>query len=279
MRIMNPVVPETIIEPRTGWQFIDWQEIKEYRDLLYFLVLRDIKVLYKQTILGFGWAIVRPFLAMVVFTVVFGKLAKVPSDGIPYPIFSYSALIPWTYFASTLTASTQSLVSQSNIFTKVYFPRIFIPLTPIFAKLVDFAVAFCVLVVLMIHYGYMPGIKSLMIPFLILWLILTASGIGIWLSALSVQYRDVKHAIEFISQILMYTAPVVWPVSLIPEKYRLLYGLYPMAGLIEGFRAAIIDTRPIPWDLIAVGCPISLILTLSGISYFKRTERFFADIA
>jgi len=276
---MEQTETEVIIEAQPGLRFVDWREVKEFKDLLYFLVLRDIKVLYHQTVLGFGWAILRPLLGMIVFTVIFGKLAKLPSDGIPYPIFSYSALIPWTYFSSTLTSSTQSLVTQANIFTKVYFPRIFIPLTSVFAKLVDFAIAFGLLVFIMIYYGYAPTIKILLLPPLIVMLLLTASGMAMWLSALAINYRDVKHAVEFLAQLLMYSAPVVWPASLIPSKYRILYGFYPMAGIIEGFRSAIIGTRSIPWDLVITGSVGAVILFISGALYFKQTERYFADIA
>ena len=270
---------EIIIEPRSGWQFLDWKELKQYKDLLYFLVSRDVKVLYKQTIMGFGWAILRPLFGMIVFTVIFGRMAKLPSDGVPYPIFSYAALLPWTYFSSTLTASTQSLITQTNIFTKVYFPRIFIPLTPIFSKLIDFVVAFAILALMMIYYGIAPTGNIIFLPLLVFLMILAASGIGVWLSALAIQYRDVKHAIEFLTQILMFAAPVVWSVSLIPAKYRLYYGIYPMGGIIEGFRAALLGTRPMPWDLILVGGLSAALLTISGVAYFKRMERIFADIA
>lgn len=270
---------QTIIEPKSGWQLINWQEIRQYRDLFYFLVLRDIKVIYKQSILGFLWAIIRPFFSMIVFSIIFGNLAKVPSDGVPYPIFSYAALLPWTYFASALTGSTNSLISQSNIFTKVYFPRIFIPMTPIFAGLVDFAIAFVLLIGMMVWFQIAPTINVVFIPMLILLMILTASGIGMWLSALAIQYRDVKFGIQFLVQLLMYAAPVVWPVSLIPDQYRLLYGLYPMAGVIEGFRSALLGTTAMPWDILLVGSITAIFFFISGALYFRKMERFFADVA
>jgi lipopolysaccharide transport system permease protein len=276
---MEKVSNEIVIEPRHGWGLIDWKELKEYRDLIYFLVWRDVKVVYKQTILGFGWAIIRPLFSMILFSVVFGRLAKVPSEGIPYPIFSYAGLIPWTYFSSALTASTQSLITQANVFTKVYFPRLFIPMTSVFSKLIDFGVAFGVLIIMMIYYGLAPTWKIFLLPYLMLLMILTAAGLGVWLSALAVQYRDVKHAMEFFTQILMFAAPVVWPASLIPQQYRLLYGLYPMAGIIDGFRSAFIGTKPVPWDLILMGSLSAVVIALTGAVYFKRTERFFADIA
>lgn len=242
----------TIIEPQKGWQFINWRELSDYRDLFYFLVMRDIKAKYKQTVLGFGWAIVQPFFTMIVFSVVFGRLAKIPSDGIPYPLFSYTALVPWTYFSTALTSSTSSLITGANIFTKVYFPRLVIPLTPVLANLVDFCIAFTIIIGMMIWYGVTPTINVLFIPVLVILMLLTAAGIGMWLSALTIQYRDIKYAVVFLVQILMYAAPVVWPVSLIPDKYRLICGLYPMVGVIEGFRSAMLGHNPMPWDLIAV---------------------------
>lgn len=274
---------QTIIEPKSGWQLIDWQELRQYRDLFYFLVWRDIKVLYKQTILGFSWAIIRPVFSMIVFSVVFGRLANVPSDGVPYPIFSYAALIPWTYFSSAMSDSTNSLITNKNMLTKVYFPRLVIPMTPVLAKLVDFAISFVILGLLMAWYGIVPTWKILFLPLLVLLMILTAAGIGMWLSALAIQYRDVRHAIQFVVQILMYAAPVVWPVSLITEKFgygvHLLYGLYPMAGVIEGFRSALIGTNPMPWDLILMGTISAVLIALSGALYFRRLERIFADVA
>ena len=276
---LPPSRVETVIEPKQGWQFVDWKEVRAYKDLFFFLVLRDIKVLYKQTVLGFSWAIIRPFFSMIVFSVVFGRLAKVPSDGIPYPIFSYAALLPWTYFSTSLNKSTLSLISNANMLTKVYFPRIFIPFTPVFAGLIDFAIAFFVLAGMMVWYGITPTSNFAFLPLLILMMVLTAAGIGMWLSALAIQYRDIRHAIQFITQILMYAAPVVWPVSLIPEKYRIIYAAYPMAGVIEGFRSSLIGAKPMPWDLIAVGSITALVIAVTGTLYFRRMERVFADVA
>jgi lipopolysaccharide transport system permease protein len=270
---------QTIIEPKQGWQLIDWQELREYKDLFYFLVWRDIKVLYKQTILGFAWAIIRPFFSMIVFSIVFGRLAQVPSDGLPYPIFSYTALVPWTYFSTAMSSSTQSLISNAGMLSKVYFPRLVIPMTPVLAKLVDFGISFLLLGLLMIWYGIAPTWNVLFLPVLILLMILTASGIGMWLSALAIQYRDVRFAAPFIVQLLMYAAPVVWPASLIPQQYRLLYGLYPMAGVIEGFRSALLGTTPLPWDLILMGSASAMTMALFGAFYFRRLERIFADVA
>ena len=272
-------VTQTTIEPRTGWQLIDWHELRQYKDLFYFLVWRDIKVLYKQTILGFAWAIIRPVLAMIVFSIVFGRLAQLPSDGVPYPIFSYAALLPWTYFSTAMTSSSQSLIINANMLTKIYFPRLVIPMTPVLAGLVDFGISSLVLAVLMVWYGIAPTWNVLFLPLLILLMILTASGIGMWLSALAIQYRDVRFATPFIAQLLMYAAPVVWPVSLVPEQFRLLYGIYPIAGVIEGFRSTLLGTTPMPWDLVLTGILSAAIIALAGALYFRRMERIFADVA
>ncbi|RMH18958.1 MAG: ABC transporter permease [Acidobacteria bacterium] len=277
--------PRTIvIAPKRGFQLIDWRELWAYRDLIYFLVRRDVKVRYVQSVLGFLWAIIRPLSTMVVFTVVFGRLAEIPSDGIPYPIFSYAALVPWTYFSSSLTAATGSLVGN-NLLSKVYFPRLIIPLNPVLSNLVDFAIALSMVGVIMAFYGIAPTAAIAFLPFLVLLMMLTASGLGMWLSAMAIQYRDVKFMLGFLSSILMYAAPVVWPASLIADKFpehgatlRLLYGIYPMAGVIEGFRAALIGARPMPWDLIVPGAISALVIWLSGALYFRQRERFFADI-
>lgn len=269
---------QKIIEPR-GPRLIDFGELWRYRDLFYFMVWRNIKVLYKQTVLGFAWAILNPVFTMIVFSVIFGRLAKVPSDGIPYPIFTYAALLPWTYFSGSLLGAGDSLTAASAIFTKVYFPRIIIPVTPIMAKLVDFGLAFSVMAALMAYYRVAPTWQVVFLPLLILLMVLTALGLGLWLSALGLQYRDVKFSIPFLTQLMMYAAPVVWPASLIPDKYRLIYGLYPMAGVIEGFRAALLGKTAMPWDLIAVGGACALTLTVTGALFFTRRERFFADVA
>ena len=274
---------KTIIEPKSGWQIIDFGELIRYKDLLYFMVKREITVLYKQTILGFAWAIIRPVFSMIVFSIVFGRLAKVPSDGIPYPIFSYVALVPWTYFSTALTQSTQSLVTSVPIFTKVYFPRIIVPLTPVVAGLVDFTIALGVVGLLMVFYSIVPTINLLWLPLLIVLMIMTSSGIGMLLSALAIQYRDIRHSVQFISQLLMYAAPVVWPVSLIGAKFgdtaMQIYGLYPMAGVIEGFRSALLGHNPMPWEMIGSGAISSSIIFIFGAYYFKRKERIFADVA
>lgn len=273
----------TILEPKKGWQLIDWRELRDYKDLFYFLVWRDIKVLYKQTVLGFAWAVIRPVFSMIVFTFIFGSLARVSSDGVPYAIFSYVAVVPWSYFSTSMTDSSMSLVGNTKMLTKIYFPRLVFPMTPVFAKLVDFAIAFLIIGVLMAWFGMVPTANIVFLPLLILLMMLTAAGIGMWLSALAVQYRDIKHGLQFVSQLLMYAAPVVWPVSLLKDRLGetalLLYGLYPMAGVIEGFRSALLGTNPMPWDLIGIGALSALVIASSGAFYFKRMERIFADVA
>ena len=216
---------------------------------------------------------------MIVFTFVFGKLAKINSDGVPYSIFSYTALVPWTYFSSALTETSRSLLSSSGMMTKVYFPRLIIPLAPIIAKLIDFSIAFVIILLMMIYFGFMPSIQILFLPMLIVIMMLTASGMGMWLTALAIQYRDINYAMGFFIQLLMYTAPVVYPASNVPEHLRLFYGLFPITGVIEGFRSILLRTNPIPWDLIGIGSVVSLALFISGLFYFKRMEKYFADVA
>jgi lipopolysaccharide transport system permease protein len=274
-----PKAPVVVIEPRPGWKLINWRECVEYRDLLYFLVLRDVTVLYKQTILGLSWAILTPFFSMIVFTVIFGMLLKVPSDGKPYAIFSFAALLPWTYFSGALTGATNSLIAGTGMFTKVYFPRVFIPLVPTLSKLVDFSIAFVFLIGMMIWFQILPTWNIVFLPLLIIIMMMTAAGIGMFLSALAIQYRDIRHGMSFLVQALMYATPVVWPASKLPEYIRIWYGLYPMAGVIEGFRAALLNTGPMPWDLIGMGSITAVLAFTIGALYFRRTERFFADVA
>ena len=278
----HPAVPihRIVIEPTKGWKLIEWQEIFEYRDLLYFLVLRDVTVLYKQTIFGFAWALMNPVFSMLVFTVIFGTVGKLSSDGLPRPIFYYAAVLPWTYFQNAMTASANSLISGTNIFSKVYFPRMFIPMVPILSKLVDFAIACVLVVVMMCYYRIAPSFNIVYLPLLLLLLILTAAGMGMWLSALSIQFRDVRYAVSFCVQLLMYAAPVVWTATSITEKkYRLLYGIYPLGGVIDGFRVAILGGRPMPWDLIGIGAISASVIFMTGALYFRRTERIFVDVA
>ena len=268
----------TIIEPRPGWRLVDWRELWQYRDLFYFLVWRDIKTRYAQSVLGVGWAIIQPVFNMIVFTIVFGKLAKISSDGVPYAIFSYTALVPWAYFSGSLTAATGSLVASKNLITKVYFPRVVVPIAPVLGKLVDFAIAMVLVGGLMLWFRISPTIWILALPLLILLMMLTAAGLGMWLTALSVQYRDINYAMSFVVQLLMYAAPVVYPASSVPEQFRMVYALNPMAGVIEGFRSALLGTNPMPWNFIGEGTVVAILLVISGMLYFKRMERTFADV-
>ena len=272
-------IPVTVIKRRAGMRFIDWRELVEYRDLYIFLSWRLIKVRYAQSAIGIGWAIIQPVCSMVIFTVIFGGFAKVSSDGVPYSIFSLAALVPWTYFSNALTDGANSLVSNANMITKIYFPRLLMPLSSITAKLLDFAIALMILAGMMIFYRMPPTFGVVMFPLLVLLMMMTAAGLGMWLTALAIQYRDVKHAMNFVVQILMYASPVVYATSIIPEEYQLLYAINPMVGVIEGFRSCLLATRPMPWDLLAVGTVSSSLIALSGAIYFRNKERLFADVA
>jgi homopolymeric O-antigen transport system permease protein len=267
------------IRQRKGWKPFDLAEFWQYRDLFRFLVWRDIKVRYAQSVLGVGWAVIQPVFTMIVFTIVFGKLAKVGSDGVPYAIFSFTALVPWTFFSNSLTEASGSLIGASGLLTKIYFPRIIIPITPVLGKLVDFFIALLLLFLMMVWFRTIPTIWILFLPFLILIIVLSATGLGMWLTALAIQYRDIKYGMSFAIQLLMYASPVVYPASLIPDKYRLIIALNPMFGVIEGFRSALLDTNPMPWDLIIVGGLAALTISISGVLYFNRVERIFADVA
>lgn len=272
-------LPITVIEARKGLRLIDVRELINYRDLYLFLTWRSIKVLYAQSAIGIGWAIIQPLFSMLVFTIVFGKLAGIDSEGVPYAVFSFAALVPWTYFSNALTQSTNSLVQNAGMISKVYFPRLILPLSAVTAKLLDFAIAMLVLAALMIWYGVAPNWNALALPLLILLMVVSAAGLGAWLTALAIQYRDVKHAMTFVVQLLMYAAPVVYPTSLIPDQYQYLYALNPMVGVIEGFRAALLGTRAMPWDFIAIGTASSLLIAFTGLVYFRNRERLFADVA
>lgn len=270
--------PYLVIKPKKGWQLINFKELLDYRDLFYFLVTRDIKVRYKQTVLGGLWAIIQPFFLMVVFSLFFGLLAKVPSDGIPYPIFSYSAMIAWTYFSSSLSGASNSLVTEAGLISKVYFPRMIAPLAPILAGLLDFAISFIILIALMLYYHIYPTIMVLTLPLLIILIMLCSSGTGMFLAALNIKYRDIRYVIPFLVQFWMFASPVVYPVSLVPEKYRLIYAINPMSGIIEGFRSALLGTVAFPTRMLLISAVISVIVFIVGALYFKRTERYFADI-
>ena len=268
-----------IIEARKGWQVIDIKELIQYQDLLYFLIIRGIKAKYAQSVLGVGWAVLQPLIQTLVFTVIFGNLAQMGSDGVPYILFSFVAMVPWNYFANILTESSNSLITNKSMLSKIYFPRLVLPLASVFSKLVDFAIAFLVAIGLFVYYGYVPTVYALAFPLLFLILIMTSLGTGMILSAMAVQYRDVQYVMTFLVRILMYGAPVVYSISIIPDKYLYLYALNPMVGVIEGMRAAFLGTREMPWDLLLIGGGVSLTLFLFGAFYFKKMERTFADIA
>lgn len=267
-----------IIKPKKGWQLIDFKELRDYRDLFYFLVVRDIKVRYKQTVLGGLWAIIQPFFMMVVFTLFFGRLAKVPSDGVPYSIFNFSAMVAWTYFARAITDSGNSLVGSTSLITKVYFPRLIIPLTPVFAGLLDFSIAFIVLIGMMFYFHIYPTIMALFLPLLVILMMLTASGVGMFLAALNAKYRDIRYTIPFLVQFWMFASPIVYPASMVPEKYRLIYALNPMVGVVEGFRSVLLGTISFPTQMLLISTLVSIILFVIGGFYFKQMERHFADI-
>lgn len=253
-------------------------EMWEYRELLYFLVWRNIKVRYKQTAIGAAWAIIQPLMTMIIFTLVFGKFANVPSDGLPYPIFSYAALLPWTYFATALNLSILSVVNNSNLITKVYFPRLFLPTSAILSGLIDFGISFIFFLVMMIWYGTMPGWGIVFLPGFVLLTVITALSVSLWLSAINVRYRDVGQAIPFLIQLWLFASPVAYPISVVPEKWRLLYSLNPMTGVIEGFRWALLG-RETP-DILPLALSVAVVLALlfSGILFFKHMEETFADV-
>lgn len=273
-----PSLRRTVIEPSKRRFYLNLRGIWEYRELLVFLAWRDLKTRYAQTTIGFAWAIVQPVAQMLLFTLVFSNFAKLPSDGIPYPLFAYVALLPWGYFARSLDKSSFSVVAESNLISKVYFPRIIVPISAMLAGLVDFAIAFLLLVVLMVFYGVMPSWPALFIPVFLLLTMLTSLAVSLWLAAVFVRFRDIAAAMPLVTQIWMFASPVVYPVSLVPEQWRWLYNLNPMAGVIEGFRWALLRTPPPSLDRIAVTVVFVSALLLFGMSYFNRMERKFADV-
>ena len=272
----NPSV--VLIRPRKGWLNLDLEAVYRYRELLYFLVWRDVLVRYKQAAIGVAWVVLQPLLTMVVFTVIFGLFAKLPSDGLPYPIFSFTALLPWNYFAQAISRSGVSLVGNANLISKVYFPRLIVPISSALGPLVDFAVSFVILLGMMAWYGIAPTWGVFALPLFMLLAVITALAVSLYLSALNVKYRDVGHAIPFLVQFWMYASPVVYSVTIIPQKWRLLYSLNPMVGVIEGFRWALLGKERPDFTVMAVGVVVAAVLLQGGLIYFKRTERFFADI-
>ena len=271
-------VPTLRIAPPGRWASLDFRELWEYKELLYFLIWRDVKVRYKQTALGAAWAVIQPVFMMVVFSLFFGRLAKVPSDGIPYPVFSFCALIPWQLFANALTESSNSLVGNQNLITKVYFPRLVVPLSAVLSGVIDFAIAFVLLLGMMFYYGIVPTWAIVMLPAFILLELLTALGVGLWLSALNVQFRDVRYTINFLVQFWLFVTPVAYPSSIVPEKWRVVYGLNPMAGVVEGFRWALLGKTAPSAPMLMVSILVVLALLIGGLYYFRRMEQTFADL-
>jgi len=267
------------IKPTSGWKAINFRELWNYKDLLYFLTLRSIKAKYAQSVLGVGWAIIQPLVLTLVFTVIFGNLAKIGSDDIPYLLFSFTAMVPWNYFQNILTESTSSLITNREMISKVYFPRLVLPLSAIFSKMIDFAIGGVVMIGLLFYYQVVPDWEFIYVPFFVLLLIITSIGIGLILSALAVQFRDINYAMSFMVRLIMYSAPVVYPLSMIPAKYQALYSLNPLVTVIEGFRTSLIPTLPIPWHTIYPGAIVAVLLLVGGLFYFRKMERYFADIA
>lgn len=271
-------LPHLRIEASKGFVPLRLKELWEYRELLYFLIWRDVKVRYKQTALGVLWAIIQPVMTMVVFSVFFGKLGKMPSDGIPYPIFAFAALVPWTLFSNGLTQATTSLVGSSNLIKKVYFPRLIIPTASVLAGIVDFALAFAVLLLMMLYYGVFPTINIIWLPVFLMMSLVASLAVSLWLSALNVEYRDVRYVIPFLAQIWLFATPIAYSSSLLDEPWRTIYGLNPMVGVVEGFRWALLGTNTQPGTMAIASAGVSLLLLITGALYFRRMEKTFADL-
>jgi lipopolysaccharide transport system permease protein len=278
LRPASSDMPVLYIRPARGRMPLELGELWAYRELLYFLTWRDIKVRYKQTVLGAAWAIIQPFFMMVVFSLFFGRLAGVPSDGVPYPVFTFCALLPWQLFAHALAESSNSLVANERLISKVYFPRLVVPIAAVFGGLIDFAIAFVILLGMMAYYGIVPTLAILTLPLFILLAVLTALGVGLWLSALNVKYRDVRYTIVFMTQLWFFLTPVVYPSSIVPQRWRVLYGLNPMAGVVEGFRWALLGKSESPGGLLAVSVVAVILILVGGLYYFRRMESTFADV-
>jgi lipopolysaccharide transport system permease protein len=271
-------LPMMRLQPSHGWVPLKLRELWEYRELLYFLTWRDIKVRYKQTVLGMSWAIIQPLFTMFVFSLFFGRLAQIPSDGIPYPIFSYAALVPWTFFVNGLTGSSNSLVGSSGLIKKVYFPRLVIPISTIISGVVDFLLAFSVLLIMMVFYGIVPTTNVVWLPIFLLLAFITALGVGLWFTAMNVQFRDVRYAVPFLAQFWLFATPIAYPSSLLDEPWRTLYGINPMVGVVEGFRWALLGTETAPGPIILVSTIVAVLILISGLFYFRRMEKTFADV-
>ncbi len=270
--------PTSVIAPSRGWVPIRVGELWEYRELLYFLIWRDVKVRYKQTVLGAAWAIIQPVCTMLVFSLFFGRLARIPSDGVPYPVFAYAALVPWMFFATGLNQSADSLVGSANLIKKVYFPRLVVPLASVTSGIIDFGLSFAVLLGLMAWYGIAPTLNVLWLPLLAVLALVTALGVGLWLSALNVEFRDVRYTVPFLVQFWLFATPIAYPSSLLPEQWRPVYGLNPMVGVVEGFRWALLGTETRPGPMVLASAVAALVVLVSGAFYFRRMERTFADV-
>jgi lipopolysaccharide transport system permease protein len=266
------------IQPTSGWGQLKLGELWQHRELVYFMTWRDIKIRYKQTALGASWAIIQPLFTMLVFSIFLGKLAKVPSDGLPYPLFSYAALVPWTFFATGLVQSSNSLVGSATLIRKVYFPRLAIPLGTVFAGMVDFLIAFLVLLVMMGFYGHLPTSNIIYLPLFVVLSVMTSLGVGLWLSAMNVRYRDVRYMVPFLTQFWLFATPVAYPSNMLPEPWKTVYGLNPMAGVVEGFRWALLGVDTPPGPMVWVSAVVAVLLLISGVIYFTRTEKTFADV-
>jgi lipopolysaccharide transport system permease protein len=271
-------LPVTVIEPSKGWVSLRLGALWRFRELLYFLIWRDVKVRYKQTLLGAAWAILQPLLTMIVFSIFFGKLARMPSDGVPYPLFAYVALVPWTFFANGLTLSSNSLVSNQTLLRKVYFPRLVIPVSAVASGLLDFAIAFVVLLGLAARYGVTPTAHMLWLPVLVLLALVTALGVGLWFAALNVLYRDIQYVVPFLVQVWLYATPIVYPSSLVPERWRTLYAINPMVGVVEGFRWTLLGSGTAPGPMILVSATAALATLIGGLFFFRRMEKSFSDV-
>jgi len=271
-------LPRTRREASRGWAWPKLRELWEYRELLFFFAWRDIKVRYRQTVMGALWAIIQPFFTMVIFSLFFGRLANVPSDGVPYPVFSFTALVPWTFFANALAQASNSLVINANMVKKIYFPRLALPIATVLAGVVDFALAFIVLLGIMLYYGLVPTVNIIWLPFFTLMALVTSLGVSLWLAAMNVQFRDVHYTIPFLTQAWLFVTPIAYPSSLLPEPWRTVYGLNPMAGVVEGFRWALLGTGTAPGKMIIVSALVALTLFISGAFYFRRMEQSFADV-
>ena len=271
-------LPRTRRQPSTGWARPKFRELWKFRELLYFFAWRDIKVRYKQTIMGVLWAIIQPLFSMVIFSLFFGRLANVPSDGVPYPIFSYTGLVPWIFFANALAQASNSLVVNANMIKKIYFPRLALPIAAVLAGVIDFILAFIVLLGIMLFYRMVPTVNVIWLPFFSLLALVTSLGVSLWLSAINVQFRDVRYTIPFIIQSWLFLTPIAYPSSSIPEPWRTIYGLNPMAGVVEGFRWALLGTDTAPGPMTMVSAGVALVLFISGAFYFRRMEQSFADV-